>query len=238
MIIEIFICFFKSVLFVFKFIKLKTWRSCRVEAKFTWGVYGNMSWGKIVNETHELVFPGYRCAAPLPSTYASRIIYFCNQIYFKRSTSPINVDRMWWKDWWWLRLASGRCYHKESIPSLWVLHILKEILAAYEAKSVTNESVWPLKFFFSLMSSLDIALTLVRGPGSKDKISISGRAVFISGRAVSFSGRAVSISGRAVSISGRSEKNNKSGAERGAKGDSRPGPGTKVNAMSKSEKKL
>ena len=119
-----------------------------------------------------------------------------------------------------------------------MLHILKEILAAYEAKSVTNESVWPLKFFCSLMSSLDIALTLVRGPGSKDKISISGRVVFISGRAVSFSGRAVSISGRAVSISGRSEKNNKSGAERGAKGDSRPGPGTKVNAMSKSEKKL
>ena len=34
------------------------------------------------------------------------------------------------------------------------------------------------------------------------------------------------------------QKNNKSGAERGAKGDSRPGPGTKVNAMSKSEKKL
>ena len=47
------------------------------------------------------------------------------------------------------------------------------------------------------------------------------------------------ISGSAVSISGRSE-NNKRGAKYCAKADSRPGPRTKVNSMTKediSEKK-
>ena len=40
-----------------------------------------------------------------------------------------------------------------------------------------------------------------------------------------------------INQAGRSlfQKNNKSGAERGAKGDSRPGPGTKVKAMSKED---
>ena len=59
-------------------------------------------------------------------------------------------------------------------------------------------------------------------------------AVSISGRSVLISGRAVSICSRAVSICG-SWENNKSFAKRGALADSRPGPLTKVNAMSKED---
>ena len=55
---------------------------------------------------------------------------------------------------------------------------------------------------------------------------MAGRSQFVAGRLRFLVGRSRFVVGR---------KNNKSGAERGAKVDNRPGPRTKVNAMSKED---
>ena len=57
-------------------------------------------------------------------------------------------------------------------------------------------------------------------------VAVAGRTRFVAGRSRFMAGRSRFVAGR---------KNNKSGAERGAEGDSRPGPRTKVNAISKED---
>ena len=68
---------------------------------------------------------------------------------------------------------------------------------------------------------------------------MAGRSQFVEGRSRFVAGRSQFAAGQSRFVAGR--KNNKSGTKRGARADTRPGPRTKVNAISEediSEKKI
>ena len=93
---------------------------------------------------------------------------------------------------------------------------------------------WAAVCFSAVLSAtLIIFPTYHKSRPSCQKSRPTSLSRFRAGRSQFLAGRSRFQAGRSRFLASR--KNNKSGAERGAKGDSRPGPRTKVNAISKED---